>query len=392
VGFATGGRAGPHRWDVVVVGAGPAGCAAAAQVLRDRPAARVLVVDRAKFPRDKSCGDGIAAEAFDELHRLGLDVPALVDGYPPLDRLRLCSPGGVQVDRRMRRQVRVVPREVFDARLLGQVLALGASFRQHTVRAVEVRPDGVVLDGAVEASVVIGADGAGSVVRRGLSPRPRSASVRRAVGHGHGHVALAIRGYAPVPPGLADGQLITMTAKRWPAYAWSFPLGDGRANVGYGELEGPRSLSRTDMLAALHELVPGLEGPRRLRAHRLPLSSGRPAVPDGRVLLAGDAQSLVNPLTGEGIYYAVLSGALAGRAAAFGDRAGTAYRVLLRRRLGRHLRGASVAHSLGRWPGLVDVGLRSAARHRGAFDDLVRFGLADGPLTPRMLAGLLPSR
>ena len=143
---------------------------------------------------------------------------------------------------------------------------------------------------------------------------------------------------------------------------------------------------------ALHELVPGLEAPERLRAHRLPLSSGRPPVRDGRVLLAGDAQSLVNPLTGEGIYYAVLSGALAGRAAAFGGRAGTAYRTLLRRRLGRHLRAASVAHSLGRWPALVDVGLRSAARHRGAFDDLVRFGLADGPLTPRMLAGLLPVR
>jgi flavin-dependent dehydrogenase len=112
-------------------------------------------------------------------------------------------------------------------------------------------------------------------------------------------------------------------------------------------------------------------------------------VPDGRVLLAGDAQSLVNPLTGEGIYYAVLSGALAGRAAGFGARAGTAYRTLLRRRLGRHLRGATAVHALGRWPGLVDVGMRSASRHRGAFDDLVRFGLADGALTPRMLAGLV---
>ena len=110
------------------------------------------------------------------------------------------------------------------------------------------------------------------------------------------------------------------------------------------------------------------------------------------MLLVGDAQSLVNPLTGEGIYYAVLSGSLAGRAAASGEHAGAAYRTLLRRRLGRHLRGASAVHALGRWPGLVDVGMRSAARHRGAFDDLVRFGLADGGLTPRMLAGLLPTR
>jgi len=345
----------------------------------------VLLLDRADFPRDKACGDGVAAEAFDELTALGFDVPTPVEGYPPLDRLRLRSPGGVEVDRRMRRQVRVVPRRVLDERLLRQVIAMGACFRRHTVRTVEVRPDAVLLDAQVEATVVVGADGAGSVVRRGTRP-----AVRR--GGRSGHVALAIRGYAPVPSGLDDAQLITMTAKHWPAYAWSFPLGDGRANVGYGELEGARSLSRRQLLAALHELVPGLERLEGVRAHRLPLSSGRPPVPDGRVLLAGDAQSLVNPLTGEGIYYAVLSGALAGLAAASGEHAGAAYRTLLRRRLGRHLRGASAVHALGRWPGLVDVGMRSAARHRGAFDDLVRFGLADGGLTPRMLAGLLPTR
>jgi flavin-dependent dehydrogenase len=281
--------------------------------------------------------------------------------------------------------VRVVPREVFDHRLLRQVLVRGASFRRHAVRNVEADAEGVRVDGSVVARVVIGADGAGSAVRRSLGP-----AVSRPGGRGSGHVALAIRGYATVPPGLADAQLITMTGKRWPAYAWSFPVGDGRANVGYGEVLTEQPLSRREMLAALHELIPGLQPPERLRGHRLPLSSGRPDVPDGRVLLAGDAQSLVNPLTGEGIYYAVVSGALAGRAAASGDRAGSAYRALLGARLGWHLRSASVVHTLGRWPGLVDVGMRSAARHRGAFDDLVRFGLADGGLTPRMLAGLPP--
>ena len=69
--------------DLVVVGAGPAGCAAAAQALVDRPAACVLLLDRAEFPRDKACRDGVAAEAFDELDRLGLDAAALVEGYPP---------------------------------------------------------------------------------------------------------------------------------------------------------------------------------------------------------------------------------------------------------------------------------------------------------------------
>ena len=107
-----------------------------------------------------------------------------------------------------------------------------------------------------------------------------------------------------------------MTDQHWPAYAWSFPIGGGRANVGYGELLGRRPLSRAELLAGLHSLLPGLGEPTALRAHRLPLSSGRPPIPAGPVVLAGDAQSMINPFTGEGIFYAVVSGALAGRAAA----------------------------------------------------------------------------
>ena len=71
----------------------------------------------------------------------------------------------------------------------------------------------------------------------------------------------------------------------------------------------------------------------------LPLSTRRPRLPDGRVVLAGDAQSLINPLTGEGIFYAVLSGALAGAASGYGARAGEVHRRLLRRRSGCRYRG-----------------------------------------------------
>ena len=199
------------------------------------------------------------------------------------------------------------------------------------MRSVERRPDGVEVDGAVVGSVLVAADGAESVVRRALGVRPPRPD----------QVAVAIRGYAPEPPGTAGVQVVTTTARRWPAYAWSFPLGDGRANVGYGELVDG-GVTRAELVAGLHRLLPGVE-PTGLRAHRLPLSTGRPRQPDGRVLLAGDAASLVNPMTGEGIFYAVLSGALAGRAAAAGAGAGAAHRRALRRRLGVHHRSASLA-------------------------------------------------
>jgi flavin-dependent dehydrogenase len=103
------------------------------------------------------------------------------------------------------------------------------------------------------------------------------------------------------------------------------------------------------------------------------------------VLLAGDAASLINPLTGEGIFYAVLSGALAGAAAVSGGDAGRAYRRALNARLGRHLRHSSTASWASRWPPLMDAVFRAAADDQRVFDDVVHLGLADGRLTPRTL-------
>jgi geranylgeranyl reductase family protein len=360
--------------DVVVVGGGPAGAACAAAVRRARPDADVLVLDRSAFPRDKVCGDGIAPEALDVLAGLGIDVAALTAGYPTVPRLRLRAPGGTTVERAMHRPASVVPRAVLDGRLLDQVLATGVRFRQHTVREVTVHPTHVEVDG-IRAGVLVGADGAESVVRRALG----------LAGNPPDRLAVAIRGYAPVLPGSDGVQVVTTTAQRWPAYAWSFPLGDGRANVGYGELVSG-GVTRTELVAGLHRLLPGVQ-PEGLRAHRLPLSTGRPRLPDGRVLLAGDAQSLINPLTGEGIFYAVLSGALAGEAAGHGALAGQVHRRLLRRRLGGHLRSSGVASQLSRWPALMEAVVRAARADQRAFDDVVALGLADGRLTARTLAG-----
>ena len=372
-----------EHWDVVVVGGGPAGAACAAAVRQAAPAARVLVLDRAEFPRDKVCGDGIAPEALDVLAGLGLDPAALTAGFPPVDRLRLRSPGGTVVERTMHRPASVVPREVFDDRLLAAALATGAEFRRHTVRRLTVHPTHVDVDAEFRAGVVVGADGAESAVRRALGIAPNRPD----------RLALAIRGYAAEPAAQHAGvQSLLTTAQRWPAYAWSFPLGgelgSGRANVGYGELVSAGG-TRTTLLAGLAALLPGVE-PTGLRAHRLPLSTGRPRQPDGRVLLAGDAASLINPLTGEGIYYAVLSGALAGQAALRGSAAGADYRRVLDRRLARHLRSTALASRISAWPRVMDAVLRAAARDQRVFDDVVALGLADGRLTPRTVAAAVP--
>jgi len=373
-------RGGTSDWDLVVVGAGPAGATAAIAARHADPSARVLVLDADDFPRDKVCGDGVAPHTMDVLAGLGVDAAGLAAGTRPVTALRLVSPGGVVARRGFARPASVIPRVLLDARLVRAARDVGAVFERRRVRTLVQQGATVLVDGLIRARTVIGADGAESVVRRQCcagTARP-------------GTTAIALRGYTGADPWPADEQRLVMAAAHWPAYAWVFPVGDGTANVGYGELLKTTPPTRAQLAERLHALLPDLT-PVPLRGHRLPLSTGRPAVAHGRVLLAGDAASLINPLTGEGIYYAVLSGALAGTAATAPDPA-RAYRRSLRHRLGRHLRHTDLLARLTGRPWLVDVATAAARDDRRTFDRLVEIGLGTGtldlPLATAMVRGI----
>ncbi len=235
----------------------------------------------------------------------GLGVDDIAAGFEPVRSLSLETPDGVAAGE-LRRPDYTIPRYVLDARIVDAAVGAGAELRRHTVKSVRVEADRVVIDDTIAGKVLIGADGAGSMVRRALGHRPNAGR----------HLAVAMRGYVAFP-GLADQRIVT-SGPRWPAYAWAFPIGDGTANVGYGEVMRGGPLSRAHLLERMAELLPEIDlaDVTRLRAHHLPLSTSRPPHGAGRVLLVGDAQSLINPFTGEGIFYAVLSGSLAGHAAA----------------------------------------------------------------------------
>jgi menaquinone-9 beta-reductase len=301
--------------------------------------------------------------------------------------LSVISPGGASVSATAARYNQVVPRKVFDARLVDAARERGVEVRRHRVRALTQSGGEVVLDDSIRARAVVAADGANSTLRRLLGMKPTKEK----------HTAIAVRGYADVPESLerdTGAQFIAMQKAGWPSYAWSFPIGDGTANVGYGEVLRGAPLSRAYLLDRLAELLPG-RVPDGLRAHHLPLSTHRPPPARGRALLAGDALSLINPFTGEGIFYAVLSGALAGAAAAAGpDRVAARYGGALRRRLGRHLRHSGVAAWITRRPTVVDGALRAAQGDPAVFDRLTALGLGDGIFDARTVIrigiGLLP--
>lgn len=368
-------------WDLAVVGAGPAGAATAIGALAVDPSLRVVLLDRADFPRDKSCGDGIAPEVIDLLEEAG--VTSVVKDRTSISRLQLHR-GSIGVEREMSRPTWVVPRKVFDERLVSAALAAGATLLRHRVREIVKDPTPVV-DDTHAAGILVGADGAHS-------------SVRRALGLSPGPMAIALRGYAPTPPSRAGVQLIAFDTRRQPAYAWSFDRGDGLSNIGYGELPGRGGdrTTRAQLLERLDALLPGVaDGARDWKGHQLPLSNGRFRPQPGRVLLVGDAAGLVNPMTGEGIYYAVATGLAAGRAAAAAlaagvpATAGDRYSAAVRPLLDTHLRHVALAARLCHYGPVIDAGLRASAADQRPFDDLVQLGLARGLITPVMARGMV---
>ena len=248
-------------------------------------------------------------------------------------------------------------------------VATGAIHRQHTVREIHQHVGGVIVDGRYTTPVLIGADGANSTVRRAAGQPPNRGR----------HLAVAVRGYAPAPDGFDELYI------RWDpvpgdglGYAWAFPTAHGSVNVGYGTAAPATSKARLVNRAA--ELLPGFAvESTRMAGHLLPLSTRMPRPAVGRVLLVGDAASLINPLSGEGIFYALASGALAGRAAVAAD-AGGSYARALRARFGRQHRQLRALYPLLDRPRVIEAAVRACGRDERVFRQLLSVGLGEGTL------------
>jgi geranylgeranyl reductase family protein len=339
--------------DVVVVGAGPAGCAAAITAVAH--GLSVICVDKATFPRDKTCGDGLTANALRLLEQLGLSYDEFVATAPaPVTETVIVSPSGRQAVLPLPAggaHAAVVPRASLDAALVALARRRGVEIREGcAVEKVVEHEHGVQVDDIFARSVVA-ADGHWSPVRRLLEP-----DAPRDLGEWH-----AVRQYFDG----VDAQQLWVLFERdlLPGYAWVFPLPEGRANVGYGVLRADGGSGRElkdlwpDLLARpiMREILGANARPSEaVHAWPIPTRYSRARMQTGRVLFAGDAAGVVDPMTGEGIAQAIETGMLAAEAIA----SGREYARLVHRALGRDLRFAATLQKLLRYP----LGARAAIR------------------------------
>lgn len=395
-----------ESYDVIVVGGGPGGATCASFLARDGH--RVLLLEKAVFPRDKTCGDAISGKSASVLRELGIqdlveDAPhAIAEGVvfsgPRGDVIQIpfpkdVDPSGIKNSKKYNYVTAgyVQRRLVYDDILFQHAKAQKSVT---TIESAEVKD--VLVEGAravgvrladgreFRASLVIGADGAMSVVAQKVGAFERD----------HDHWIGAFRVYYTGVKGMTNDIEIHFVEGLIPGYFWIFPVDDGMANVGSGMIEtdlqatdkdGKKRIQLVEDTYRIMREHPvfrerfadakEVEGSRR--GWLLPLGSKhRPIAGDGWMLI-GDAAALIDPFSGEGIGNAMVSGRLA---AATATRALAAkdvskaflaeYERAVRAELDRELQMSYKLQKLGRHRWLLNFVLRRAAKSQSVRDTI----------------------
>jgi geranylgeranyl reductase family protein len=339
-----------RSYDALVVGAGPAGSSTAIHLAR--AGARILLVDKARFPRDKPCGGGLTGRA---LARIPVDPSPVVER--DVDRFELRLRYGSRFARTHDRPlIRMTQRRWLDAFLVEQAVSAGAELRDgvrvEQLEPAEIGVTATVAGETVRAGTLVGADGANGVVARSIG-------IGDAIVRG-----VALEGNVPLDALQVEDlerTAVIELAVLPGGYGWVFPKGD-HANLGVGGWgsEGPRLRDHLARLARAHGISP--ETLTDVRGHRLPMRPlGMPAG-SRRTLLVGDAAGLVDPLSGDGMYEAFVSARLAADAIVTGELDG--YGAALSAALDRHAAASWAAkRAFDRYPRTVFA----AARAPGVF-------------------------
>lgn len=313
-------------FDIAIIGAGPAGCTAALNLANTD--LKIALIDKAIFPRDKICGDGLGGTIFFELGKVGLLDS--FDGFKAKLNsrgVRFIAPNFEQLDiifppRKDHPDAPtgyVSSRIDFDNFLLTQVKNCKnvTVFEDHNLKDIVENKDGIEVicsNGLnISAKIIIGADGAHSLVAKKLT----QAKLEKE------HHSAGLRVYYENVADIAEGNLIELHFYKniIPGYFWIFPLPDNKANVGIDILSEVVSRKNINLKNELENIIknnpnvaPRFKNARpleKVNGFGLPLGSKKRKLSGSNFMLVGDAASLIDPFTGEGISNAMTSGRLA---------------------------------------------------------------------------------
>ena len=314
------------KYDVLIIGAGPAGANAAISYKNLNPNLLVGLVDKSIFPRDKSCGDAIGPGVISALKRF--NNQHILEGEPQVVSTTLYGPDNIgiqnyipQVKNKEDSIVYVIPRIDLDNRILnlakesGVEVYEGYSFVDFTSNKdkslnVHIKNDNENLE--FNTKILVGADGANSRIRKKLNYKNNS----------DWHKAIAIRAYIDSPNYLEIFKertlMFEINVSAEKGYAWAFPSKDNLLNIGIGVPVSIFKKDKLDINTLLDNFVSELEGRgviveniRKQKSYLLPFASSRPKRnKSSNVALIGDASSMINPMSGEGIFYGMEAGYL----------------------------------------------------------------------------------
>ena len=308
------------EFDVIICGAGPAGCTAALAL--GRSGLKVGIVEKGHFPREKVCGDGLPAFVPKVLNTID---PGYKKAFEELtdkkevDICRVVSPNEKILDLKFSQGGFICSRSIFDAFLFELVTRLTNTvvFQDTSVKDVITNEKEIVIstdkNQILNASIVIGCDGAHSIVRRKLT------GTKIDLNHCSGAVRAYFRNVSDIPPRTLE---LHFLRDLLPGYLWIFPLTENISNVGLGMPSGTiarKKISLAKELTRIIENVPYLEKRFReaemtgsIKGYLLPLGSRKIRISGNRFMLCGDAAYLINPASGAGIGQAMQSGRYAG--------------------------------------------------------------------------------